>query len=103
MIHGTSDNFEKEVMQADGLVLVDFWAQWCGPCQMLAPVLVEIEKECPEITICKVDVEENMELAQSYKVSAIPLLVLFRQGEVLEKLTGLQSKDDLLEVIRKYL
>lgn len=102
MIHGTSDNFEKEVLQDGGLVLVDFWAQWCGPCQMLAPVLEEIEKECSSVKICKVDVDENMELAQSYKVSAIPLLVLFKQGEVQEKLVGLQSKDDLLEVIKKY-
>lgn len=102
MIHGTSDNFGQEVLQDDGLVLVDFWAQWCGPCQMLAPVLEEIEKECPSVKICKVDVDENTELAQSYKVSAIPLLVLFKQGEIQEKMTGLQSKEDILEVIKQY-
>ena len=102
MIHGTVDNFQQEVIEAEGLVLVDFWAQWCGPCQMLAPILEEVEKECPGVKICKVDVDENMTLAQQYKVTAIPLLILFQKGEAKEKLVGLQSKEDLLAVLTKY-
>ena len=102
MIHATIDTFEEEVIKQKGLVLVDFWAQWCGPCQMIAPILAEIDEECPDVKVCKVDVDENMGLAQSYKVVAIPFLILFRDGEVQEKLTGLQSKKDLMDMIKKY-
>lgn len=102
MIHATIDTFEQEVIKQKGLVLVDFWAQWCGPCQMIAPILEEIDAECPSVKVCKVDVDANMALAQSYKVVAIPFLILFQDGEIKEKLTGLQSKEDLLDVIKKY-
>lgn len=102
MIHATIDTFEEEVIKQKGLVLVDFWAQWCGPCQMIAPILAEIDEECPDAKVCKVDVDANMGLAQSYKVVAIPFLILFRDGEVQEKLTGLQSKKDLMDMIKKY-
>ena len=67
MIHATIDTFEEEVIKQKGLVLVDFWAQWCGPCQMIAPILAEIDEECPDVKVCKVDVDANMGLAQSYK------------------------------------
>lgn len=73
MIHATIDTFEEEVIKQKGLVLVDFWAQWCGPCQMIAPILAEIDEECPDVKVCKVDVDANMGLAQSYKVVAIPV------------------------------
>ena len=102
MIHATIDTFEEEVIKQKGLVLVDFWAQWCGPCQMIAPILAEIDEECPAVKVCKVDVDANMGLAQSYKVVAIPFLILFRDGEVQEKLTGLQSKKELMDMIKKY-
>lgn len=102
MVHATIDTFEEEVIKHKGLVLVDFWAQWCGPCQMIAPILEEIDAECPGVKVCKVDVDANMGLAQSYKVVAIPFLILFQDGEIKEKLTGLQSKEDLLDVIKKY-
>ena len=97
MIHATIDTFEEEVIKQKGLVLVDFWAQWCGPCQMIAPILAEIDEECPDVKVCKVDVD-----AKSYKVVAIPFLILFRDGEVQEKLTGLQSKKELMDMIKKY-
>ena len=102
MIHATIDTFEEEVIKQKGLVLVDFWAQWCRPCQMIAPILAEIDEECPDVKVCKVDVDANMGLAQSYKVVAIPFLILFRDGEVQEKLTGLQSKKELMDMIKKY-
>ena len=102
MIHATIDTFEEEVIKQKGLVLVDFWAQWCGPCQMIAPILAEIDEEWPDVKVGKVDVDANMGLAQSYKVVAIPFLILFRDGEVQEKLTGLQSKKELMDMIKKY-
>ncbi len=103
MIHGTIDNFDEQVLQAKGLVLVDFWAEWCGPCQMIAPILEELEQSVDGLTVCKVNVDENMELAQKYKVVAIPFLLLFQDGELKEKTAGLQSKEDLQQMVEKYL
>lgn len=101
MIHATIETFEEEVIKQKGLVLVDFWAQWCGPCQMIAPILEEIDEECPDVKVCKVDVDANMGLAHRIKLSQ-PVFDLFRDGEVQEKLTGLQSKKDLMDMIKKY-
>lgn len=102
MIHGTIDNFDEQVLQAKGFVLVDFWAEWCGPCQMIAPILEELEQSVDGLTVCKVNVDENMELAQKYKVVAIPFLLLFQDGELKEKTAGLQSKEDLQQMVEKY-
>lgn len=102
IVVGTTDNFEQEVLQAKGLVLVDFWATWCGPCQMIAPVLEAIAAERDDITVCKVNVDEYMDLAQKYKVAYIPFLVLFKNGEIVEKITGMQSKNDILEILDKH-
>lgn len=96
VIKGTAMNFESEVLAADGPVLVDFWAEWCGPCQMIAPVLEQVAQERPEIKICKVNVDEEMALAQQYQVAHIPFLLLFKKGEVVKKMVGLQSKEELL-------
>ncbi|MCQ2421897.1 MAG: thioredoxin [Lachnospiraceae bacterium] len=96
-----AQNFEEEVMHSDRPVLVDFWAPWCGPCKMLAPVLSEIAAEHPEIKVCKVNVDENMELAEQYRVTSIPLLSYFRDGRVVDSMRGLQPKSAILEMLNE--
>lgn len=101
IIKGTSENFEQEVLQAEKPVLVDFWAEWCGPCQMIAPILEQIASEKPEITICKVNVDEEMALAQKFQVAYIPYLLLFKNGEVAETITGMHDKEEIMQMIEK--
>ena len=95
----TSANFENEVLKSEKPVLVDFWATWCGPCQMLGPVLEEISKENDDIKIGKVNVDEENELAVEYKVVSIPYLVLFKDGVIIKKTVGYQSKEQVLDFI----
>ena len=78
----TSDSFEMEVLKSDKPVLVDFFATWCGPCKMLAPVLDELYEDRDDIKVVKLDVDQSMDLAQKYKVAAVPTLLLFKNGEV---------------------
>jgi len=102
----TDQNFQEEVIKASQAkpVLVDFWATWCGPCQMQAPILEEIAKELGEkIKIAKLDVDQNQTKASEYQIQSIPLLKLFKNGQVVEDLIGLQMKAPLLETLKKYL
>ena len=91
----TKDNFVEEVLRSEQPVLVDFWASWCGPCHMLSPVVEELSQEHPEITFAKVNVDEAPELAQKFHVSAIPTLVLFRDGEPVDVSVGVRTKEEL--------
>ncbi len=94
----TSSNFENEVLKSDLPVLVDFWATWCGPCRMLAPVLEEIAKEFDgKIKVGKVNVDEQMQLAIKFHVESIPTLMLFNKGELVKKSLGFMEKDELIE------
>ena len=95
----TVDNFESEVLKSDKPVLVDFFADWCGPCQMLAPVLEEIAKENANIKVGKINVDEEGELAMKYKVSSIPYLALFKNGEIVNQMVGFGGKEKVLEMI----
>ena len=95
----TADNFESEVLKSDKPVLVDFFADWCGPCQMLAPVLEEIAKEKTDIKVGKINVDEEMELAMKYKVSSIPYLALFKNGEIVNQMVGFGGKEKVLEML----
>ena len=97
----TKENFEQEVLKADKPVLVDFWAEWCGPCQMMLPVIEELAKEQTEIKVCKVNVDEQMELARQYRVMSIPTFLVFKNGEIIAQTLGAQRKEKLLGLIRK--
>lgn len=95
----TADNFEEMVLKSDKPVLVDFWATWCGPCRMQAPILDALAEERDDIVIGKLNVDEEQLLAFKYQVSSIPMLMLFKNGEVSAKALGLHSKDQLIEAL----
>lgn len=97
-INLTNQNFDKEVIESDKTVLVDFWATWCGPCQMLSPILSEIaEHHREKIKVCKVNVDEYRELAVKYQISSIPTLLVFKEGKIVNTLTGFCTKKELEE------
>ena len=94
--HITTQNFKEEVLQSELPVLVDFWAPWCGPCRMLAPVLEELETDLAgKVKVAKVNVDEEMELAAQFQVASIPTLILFRGGQAVQRSVGVQPKAKL--------
>ena len=96
----TNQNFEQEVVKSDRLVLVDFWATWCGPCRAIGPVIEELEEQYRgKVTVGKINVDEEQALARKYKIMSIPTIMLFKNGEVVDKVVGLRSKEDLEELI----
>ena len=95
----TKDNFESEVINSDKPVMVDFWATWCGPCRMIAPVVEQIANENDNIKVGKVNVDEQMELAIKYKIDAIPAILFFKNGELVKKSVGFSEKNELLQII----
>ena len=95
----TSANFKSEVLESDKPVIVDFWATWCGPCRMLGPVVEELAEEHPEIKVCKVNVDDEPDLAQQFGVMSIPFVASFKGGQLHKSSVGVQPKESLLALL----
>lgn len=93
VVEVTAQTFEQEVLKAEGTVLVDFWADWCGPCKMVSPIVDQVAEVHPEVKVCKVNVDTESSLAIDYRVMSIPTLIVFRGGEVVTQARGVQSKE----------
>ena len=96
----TKENFQSEVLESDKTVLIDFWAEWCGPCRMLSPVVDEIANEKPDVKVCKVDVDNEPELATQFGVMSIPTLVVIKDGKVQSQSVGVQPKNNILAMVK---
>ena len=99
VLHITKENFEAEVLKSDKPVLVDFYAVWCGPCKMIAPTLEEIAAEREDIKVCKINVDEEPELAAQYQVVSIPSLFVIKDGQVTNQSLGARPKPQILEML----
>ena len=100
MLEINNNDFQAEVLEAKETVLVDFWAPWCGPCRMQAPVLEKLAEENPAVKVAKVNVDDNRELAMEYNIASIPTLLVFKDGEAVNCAVGLQSKSALEELVK---
>lgn len=99
VIKVNEENFEEEVLQSEKPVLVDFFAEWCGPCKMLSPVVDSIAEEMPQIKVCKIDIDDSIELAQQYRVMSVPTLLIFQNGKVIDQSVGVIPRDRILEML----
>lgn len=103
LVHITDANFQEEVLDSKGLVLVDFWAPWCAPCRMLGPIIEEVAEDAKEsVKVCKMNVDENREFPMKYGIMSIPTVMLFKDGELAESMIGLQDKSAYLDAIQRY-
>ena len=98
-INVTKNNFESEVLKSDKKVLVDFWAPWCGPCRMVVPIVEEIADERDDIKVCKINVDEEGDIASQFGIMSIPTLMVFENGKVINTVTGARPKDDILALL----
>lgn len=95
----TSENFDREVMQSDKPVLLDFFATWCGPCRMVGPIIDQLAEEKGDIKVGKIDVDQEGDLASRFQIFSIPTLIVMKDGQVLQKATGARSKDEILAML----
>ncbi len=104
MLNFDQSNFKSEVISAKTPVLVDFWAPWCGPCKMIAPIIEEIAEDYAEkISVGKVNIDDNQSLAEEYEIVSIPTVCLFKNGQVVKKIVGFRSKKEIMSELDKYL
>lgn len=99
LLHLGQSNFEQEVLNNEGKVLVDFWAPWCAPCRMLSPVIEELAEELTSIKVGKVNVDEEGELAQRYNIYSIPTIIIFENGKPIKQISGFAPKQRLLDLL----
>ena len=95
----TADNFKEEVLETSGLILIDCYADWCGPCKMMAPILEEIAEERQDVKVCKFNVDEQPAIAQAFQVSSIPLLIVVKDGSIVQQSVGYQPKESVLKLL----
>ena len=98
-----SENFDNEVLAYNGVIVVDFFANWCGPCRKLAPILEEVEGELKNVKFAKINTDENIEMAKKYQVSGLPTLMVFKNGEAVERIVGLMPKSSIITNIEKHI
>ena len=99
----SEEDFENEVLKNDKLVVVDFFATWCAPCQMLMPVLEEISKEMEDIDIVEIDVDKARDLSFNYEIEAVPTMIIFKNGTQIDRIGGFYNKNELLEELKRYI
>ena len=99
----TTENFEQEVLKSKQVTVVDFWAPWCGYCVKLTPVIEQISQEIPQAKIVKVNTDENLKITQEFSISGIPSVLIFKNGEAVERLVGLMPKSSIISNIEKHL
>ncbi len=100
VLHITKENFRQEVLQSRKPVLLDFWANWCGPCRMVAPLVEEIAGELPDLKVGKVNVDEQQELAGAFQIMSIPTLVVVKDGRVVSQTVGVRPKQEILSILK---
>lgn len=99
VLHITKDTFQAEVLESEKTVLLDFWAAWCGPCRMIAPVLEEVAQEREDVKVCKIDVDQEPELAKQFQIMSIPTLIVMEKGKIINQALGAMPKNSVLALL----